>query len=205
MTVFTKPGAGSKRVFYAGVPQTGDEQVEGLFRANGYNLTLSVRNVTAAGLLFPPQHWHRAIYEQVVDLNRFEVRFMTVRHPVTRLLAAYGKDLSDVDGFQKWLRRVNLVFPINHSAMHNRLRPQVDFHHPGLTVFRYENGFNGSWAKRLSEEFELGFTAFDVPEAAAEDVDVRNVPSDVIGLATEFCHKNYGLDFQFFGYPEEAV
>ena len=88
---------GTKRILYIHVPKTGGTSVEDLLRSYGGDLTLySPRN---AGLPCVAQHFHGEVLRELLGLgnsvgNRadehgFDFIFMTVRHPISRLLSEY--------------------------------------------------------------------------------------------------------------------
>lgn len=195
-------------VFYVHVPKTGGTHVERLFEANGYQMTLWATRPWATGLVCSPQHFHRALWEPFADPAGFGVSFITVRHPVDRLLSKY-RDVRQVQGadieLEPWLRDTEVELARDPYVQDNHLRPQWEFHHPALVVFRQEDGLGPEWARALSDAHGLGFTVFDV--------ESRRPPRSAGGPVTtteqqallSFCDRFYGRDFATFGYRPDAA
>lgn len=199
MPIFTKDG--TSPVFYVHVPKTGGSYVERLFRANGYAIHLRMTTPRRKGLVVSPQHYHRALYEQLVYIDDFKCRFMTVRHPVKRLVSAFMMRESDNDRFPAWLRLVEKRLAKNPYAYDNHMRPQVAFHHPSLAVFRQEEGLGEDWARALAERYRLPMTVLEVPRTLDKSTKREPLSGRHMDLAVRFCRKAFAEDFEAFGYP----
>ena len=191
-------------VFYAHVPKTGGTYIEDLFRENGYRVHLWKGRPHEIGLSTPPQHYHRALFENLVSFDTFAGSFLTVRNPIDRFLSEYRNQLQRGLTVQEWATYVERNIGNNPSMHHNHLRPQVDFLHPKLDVFRQEDGFGVDWAGSISDRWNLGFSSLECEQrrdtsSTAPELD----PSD-LERVIEMCAKLYAADFNEFGYTPEA-
>lgn len=199
MPIFTR--AEAPIVFYAHVPKTGGASIEKLFVRNGFSIFFKKTRPRRYALTVSPQHYHREIYERLVDLDACGLRFITVRHPVTRLTSEFMMREDDNDRFPDWLERARRRYARDTSTFDNHLRPQVDFHHPKLTVHKQEDGFGEGWAQALSEVNGLGFTVFSVARQNDSKGRRETFSSAYVDMAVAFCKKAYPDDFEVFGYP----
>lgn len=198
MPIFTKDG--TPPVFYVHVPKTAGTYVKFLFRANGYATHLNNTTPRRLGLVVSPQHYHRAIYEQLVRIDDFKCRFLTVRHPTKRLVSEFMMRESDNDRFPSWLRLAKKRLAKNPYAFDNHMRPQVAFYHPSLAVFRQEEGLGEEWARALSERFDLPLNVFQVPRRNDKSTGREPLSGRHMDLAVRFCKKVFADDFEAFGY-----
>lgn len=195
-------------ILYVHVPKTSGTHIEQLFQANGYRMTLWASRPWTLGLACSPQHFHRAIWEPFADPTGFGLSFITVRHPVDRLISKY-RELQRIEAtelaLEPWLTETARELAEDLYLQDNHLRPQSEFHHPELVVFRQEDGFGPDWASLLSGAHELGFTIFDVesrrrpPPAAAPPTPVERQ------ALLAFCDHFYASDFDTFGYRPDAA
>lgn len=205
MPVFTNKS--ETKVLYVHVPRTGGTYIEALFKTNGYEMALWSPRPKKFGMVCAAQYFHRDLYRPLVDIDAFAFRFMTVRHPLDRLLSQYrhAKRRRAV-ALMEWLDMVERELPGNPYLIDNHLRPQHEFVDPAVQIFRQEDRFDSAWARLVSDEYDLGFTRFEVPvmrETGSKQAALTQDQQDrLIALADRF----YAEDYARFGYrPEDAA
>ncbi|WP_425003632.1 sulfotransferase family 2 domain-containing protein [Mycolicibacterium sp. S3B2] len=163
---------GGKNILYIHVPKTGGTSVEKLMRS--YGGVLWSYSPRRKGLPCTPQHFHSELLATAFGATAdesgrehpFDFVFMTVRHPVKRLLSEYryqrtlGEE-SDIPlllkdrfasarfsgparmlSFDLWCRYAVARFGRNSYFADNHLRPQSDFDIWDASVFRLEDGLD---------------------------------------------------------------
>ncbi len=191
----------NRLVFFAHTPKTGGTYVENLFKANRYEECLSFSKPWRFGMKISPQHYHREIYEKIIDFDRIDFSFMTVRHPYDRFMSELRYQLlkhkSDVCDL---VRAAEDRFKNNPCALDNHLRPQIDFFHPNLKIFKIETGLGKSWAQEVSRRFQLGFNIFEVNIPLVTSSNKIVMTPESVKAVKSFCQRYYKNDFLFFDY-----
>lgn len=205
MPIFHKPG--EPPVFFAHVPRTGGTYIGTLFGRNGYESLLSDGRSRKVGLDVSLRHLDRSAFGPLIRPMSFKLSFMTVRHPVDRLLSVYRHRLgrSAHTGLAEWLRQAEDGLALDPHCMDNHLRPQVEFRAEAFLVFRQEDGFDAGWARALSLDHGLGFGTFEV---RAGKEGAAHAPAPTSGEARAllgFCARHYAADFAAFGYDPDAA
>jgi len=198
MPVFTKD---ERNILYIHVPKTGGSTIEGLMRANGFEQSF-VRTKHSAlfkVLLSSPQHYHAQMLEAVLDVARFDYIFMTVRHPLNRLISEYRmrtEAREDPPNPNQWMRRALEQATKNPFHLDNHMRPQAQFRVEGADVFRQEDGFDAAWVETLSAR--MGMTL----EPHLEDrlVSSARAPLKLGPRTRAEVARFYGADYAAFGY-----
>ncbi len=112
MPIFTK---NKIHILYVHIPKTGGSSVEGLFKKNKWQLSYLDKGGKKGGKpdslnsirQCSPQHMHLEMLQTIFDLEKIDYIFMTVRHPVDRLISEYRmrkgsqKGLTLADWFDK--------------------------------------------------------------------------------------------------------
>jgi len=101
---------GSYRILFIHVPKAGGTSIEAFFEANGFKTAYLDRGGSPESLnavrRCSPQHMHAALLEALFDPDMFDYVFMTVRHPVRRLLSKVVMELgaaASVTRLEQWI------------------------------------------------------------------------------------------------------
>ena len=191
------------RVLYIHVPKTGGTSVEMFFEKNGFDaafLDRGGRNSLTPVLKCAPQHMHAAQLREILHLPGFSYRFMTVRHPVTRLVSEYRMRAvvqAHIAPVDEWVAYVLDTYPRNPFMNDNHIRPQSEFWLPDCDVFRQEDGFGPAWAEQIAARIGCTFAVREVDVAMRFDAAPKVQPSaDSMRRIRDF----YARDFELFGY-----
>jgi hypothetical protein len=202
MPVFFK---GTRRILFIHVPKAGGTSIEAYFEANGFTTAYLDRGESPESLngvrRCSPQHMHAALLQMLFNPDLFDYVFMTVRHPISRLLSKFVMETGETESvtrLEDWiLRDFSKVFA-DPSYMDNHLRPQCDFLLPQAKVFKLEDGFGEDFVGRLQSE-----SGFELPQAIGREMhaclgkpDFNLVRSAIRDLITTY----YARDFTTFGY-----
>ncbi|WP_172329199.1 sulfotransferase family 2 domain-containing protein [Mangrovicoccus sp. HB161399] len=195
MTVLT----GAKSVFYAHVPKTGGTYVEDLFVLNGYRRGFWCASRAKNGLRTSFQHFDRQLYESCIDFAAMDFCFITVRHPVDRLLSEYRNSGNGQD-IAGWLRKLGNALDADPYFLDNHFRPQVDFYLPPMAVFRQEDRYDAAWARAFDASHGLGFEVFETERKLDTQAKARPLSPAEADAVAGFCRSRYQADFEVFGY-----
>jgi hypothetical protein len=162
------------------------------------------RRITPDSLLTvmrcPPQHMHAEMLLALFNIANFHFVFMTVRHPVARLVSEYrmrATDNPDIAKFDAWLDASLAARARDPFALDNHLRPQAEFWLPGCTVFRLEETFDAAFIARLIAGIGCTFEDRRVPTEMHNRLGPATVPSDA---SRKRIAEVYRRDFELFGY-----
>lgn len=203
MPVFFK---GRKRVLFIHVPKAGGTSIEAFFEANGFSSFYLDRGESVESLnsvrTCSPQHMHAELLRKTFKLEKFDYVFMTVRHPIRRLLSKFAMEFPracTVPMLEDWaFREFPNVF-LNPTYMDNHLRPQCDFLVPEADIFKLEDGFGENLVARLEERTGLDFPVRTVPREMSAIVDLPDFNTTHPGLR-RMVHTYYARDFERFEY-----
>jgi hypothetical protein len=198
----------TKRVLFIHTPKTGGTSIEFFFERNGFKTHYLDRGLGADSLnpvrRSSPQHMHAAVLDMLFDTTKFDFVFMTVRHPLGRLVSQYKMETDTaraIAPFEKWVLQ-SLAGVISDAAYKdNHLRPQNDFWLPGAAICKLEDGFGEHFVARLEDGIGMKFTERNVgrdmlSHGAAPDFAAVSAP--VVDLVRAY----YRQDFTRFGYKE---
>lgn len=187
-----------KQVLFIHVPKTGGSSIEARLAQFG-SVQLGARDLRTS---FPcsPQHFHRALLEQLFRASDFDWAFMVVRHPVSRIVSQYQYQtrkrrlLRPALPFSSWLRKALLMRRMNPYLRDNHMRPQHEFEAFGAEVFRYEDG--------LEAPLEAFGRAVGVPAEGALDRHKQSAPANVEPSTADvrLIRRAYAEDFERYGY-----
>lgn len=189
-------------VFYSHVPKTGGTTVEQFFHQNGFqvrDLDMGGRNSLNRLRHCSPQHTEAARVRSLYRIEAFDYVFMTVRHPIDRLVSefAYRTRGKDVD-INTWVPRALTAYRKDPYVLDNHLRPQWEFILPGCEIFYQETGYTHHWAATVADR--LGVEMHSTPgmvNASGSKAQNRYGMSEEIA---EMARKFYDLDFRLLGY-----
>jgi hypothetical protein len=209
MPVFLK---GDKRVLFIHVPKAGGTSIEAFFDANGFKTFYLDRGGSPESLnparTCSPQHMAGDLLRALFDLGKFDFVFMTVRHPVQRLLSKFVMETgerSSIERLETWIAEDFSPVLRNPGHMDNHLRPQVDFLVNEARIFRLEDGFDTALMTALRRA--VG-NVFPVPgvghemRASAGAPDFARIHHALRAVVLNY----YAKDFVTFGYerPDSA-
>ena len=205
MPIFHKDG---KFLLYVHIPKTGGSYIENFFFKNGYDVGMLDRGLHKPFFnkvrLVSPQHMHAELLEATLDLTAFDLVFMSVRHPVSRLLSEYRMRLDPANpvDFNDWFADMYEQYLLDPFVSDNHLRPQHEFVLESAHVFKQEEGFDAAWADRLEAEFGLEFHS---KEFARSETSQHKIPfsksTDQISAENKSkILELYQKDFDLFGY-----
>jgi len=203
MPVFFRDGV---RVLYIHVPKTGGTAIEMFFENNGFGTAYLDRGGNPGDLnptrRCSPQHMDAATLARVFRLAAFDHVFMTVRHPIDRILSEYRmrvferRDLPDVNA---WIRQTLRRYDDDPWMMDNHIRPQAEFWLPQADVFRQEDGFGADWIERISGRIPCAFEQRATEVAMKFDVKAAE-RSDLDAASLDALRRFYDADYRLFGY-----
>lgn len=152
-----------KVVLFVHVPKAGGSTIERCFREaeweefylhNPGDHPDALRRVHRCN----PQHWHAKMIKPLFWNKRFDVSFMTVRHPMSRLCSEYGMrntnaSVHDVDAFLQWMEDTFERHEKNPFVLDNHIRPQKEFLLEDARWFKLEEGLE-SIIQRVAEALD---------------------------------------------------
>jgi hypothetical protein len=141
----------------------------------------------------------------MLKVEAFDYVFMTVRHPVARIVSEYGmrhqdREARSTEGFSSWLNTTLDRYGRNPFLCDNHIRPQIDFMIPGCDVYKQEDKFDAAWVDHLADRLGTSLV-----KSASMGQRLANshagekfslLPSDLNRLEAF-----YAADFDAFGYP----
>lgn len=195
---FKDPGLA---VFYVHVPKTGGTYVERLFQANEFRKLFWFGRPHLAGMKVAPQHWHREIWEQLLDVSKMEFAFATVRHPLDRLYSEYKhQGRSGYVPVPQWIDKVKRQFDLNPMCFDNHVRPQVDFLADGFEIYRMEDGLDKAWARTINRNHSLNMKKLEITRRNVAKADPPQLSKADREALIEFCKSFYETDLRELGY-----
>jgi hypothetical protein len=188
-----------KMVLFSHVPKAGGTSVE--LSLDQYNIGFLNRKFR--GEFFPcsPQHFHKTMIDLIIDTNKIQYIFMTVRHPMSRIISEYRWNVEYFnlkENFNSWGMEMLLRYKNNNFINDNHFRPMVEFLHPNTEVFRLEDGLDVLFS-RLRALFPTSNISQKVPIAMKSSNNISVIPSLEFGKMVK---KIYAEDFEKFGYHE---
>jgi len=207
MPIFSREG---RNLLFVHVPKTGGSTIERIFKRSGWTTYFLETRATGADL-FPlrrcsPQHYQAELLRELIDVSRFDVRFMIVRDPVARFRSEYlmrnTKDpRTDAASVEAWADRAFTRYRTNPYVFDNHLRPQHEFRLDGVTVHRLEDGMEAvmedlNTRLQLDLDPKIPHTMHSSKRAGVSSSAVELSPS-LVDRLTEF----YARDYEELGYP----
>jgi len=203
MPIFTKD---NKHFLFVHIPKTGGTSMEKLFHRSGWSI--SYVDFGGQGSLNPlrhcsPQHMHREILQSQFALNKFDEIFMMVRNPYDRFCSEYcWANQSNVGAppLEVWAKRAFEAYAGNNYILDNHLRPQSEFHIPGATVYKLEQGFDAI-IRDLEKRHNIKLVNEDIRELSRSSIRGSS-HSEIKPDQTvkRLINRHYREDFKRFDY-----
>lgn len=186
-------------IYFAHIPKTGGSSVEfalreaGAARALHFHKRLGFTSSTI-------QHMHAEVYSRLVPADFYDYGLAVIRHPLSRLVSEYKWRIQLGQAklkFDPWVVRHLALFRSNPYVLDNHIRPQVEFLHSSIEVFRFEDGIASALEAGARA---LGLSGVDLGthRRAGDPLEVSWAAS-TRQLALEFYHR----DFVELGYDPE--
>ncbi len=205
MPIFTKNNI---YILYVHVPKTGGSSIEAMLRRNKWDQFYFDGGKNPGNLnkirLCSPQHMHLEMLQKVFNFEKIDYAFMTVRHPVDRLISEYRmkrgsrKEVT----LASWLDSALADYTKNPFCFDNHLRPQSDFWHSSFRVFKLENGYS-EIIKELELKLDISFNNSNVPHIMHRDKIEGKIDKKIVNIDHELRNKIklfYQKDFDMFDY-----
>ncbi|WND03200.1 sulfotransferase family 2 domain-containing protein [Temperatibacter marinus] len=199
MPIFTR---NNSKIFFVHIPKTGGTYVEDLFRANGFQVHFWKPRRLLPVEAISQQHYHLDILKNIFYMESFDYKFVTVRHPVKRLISEYKMRNPDQEvEINSWIDDTLDQASQDPSYLDNHLRPQHEFHQEGIDIFKQEDGFDAAWASRLEAAIQT-----DLPHKLVKrrrdnrDFHQSFDPSQLEQRVLEKIKSYYQKDFDYFDY-----
>jgi len=195
------------RILYVHTPKTGGTSIEKFFADNGFHVAMLDRggaNSLLTVLKCPPQHMHAAMLSDLLHMGGFAYRFMTVRHPIARIVSEYVMRAAEqpwIEPFDGWVAHILRAYEADNLVLDNHIRPQSDFLLPGCEVFRLEDGLGPAWVDTLAERTLCEFTHRRVGREMRFGASRPPVPDHA---TRQRLAAFYARDFAQFGYDPAA-
>jgi hypothetical protein len=201
MPLFVK---GAVSVLYIHVPKTGGTSIEQMFVANGFRSEFLDDRPGRSFNRYrrcSPQHLHAQPLLMLLRPVRISFIFMTVRHPISRILSEYKMQIRVAKQplpLVRWVDQIMKAYVEDPYHTDNHFRPQHEFLIPGCDVFRQEKGFGPVFLERLAERTGVAFAGAEVAHHNRDegvDVDEGEI-ENIRPIVRQF----YREDFTTFGY-----
>ena len=196
-------------MLFVHIPKAAGSTIERVFKRSGWKMDLYETWKTHPRLMAvrrcSPQHYHAAVLQELLALDRFDATFTVTREPISRFRSEYlmRNHLDprvDAGSLDDWAARVLASREQDPYTLDNHLRPQHEFLVPGACVYRLEQGVD-EIIKDLDHRFGLGLNA-NVPRAL-HSTKRAGVPSEHVEVSPaleESLRDLYARDFELFGY-----
>ena len=205
--IFTRD---ERALLFVHVPKTGGTTIERMLMRAGWEVGFRATPHTHPASIrlhrVSPQHYHAALLEQTLRIDRFESTFLVVRDPLARFRSEYAmrnkrhEAAGSAAHVEEWTRSVARRLARNPCVLDNHLRPQHEFLVPGARVFRLEEGMD-SIVRTLDADLGLGLAA-DVPTHLRSGADGRISSGQVEtnAFVEGWVREHYARDYAELGY-----
>ena len=135
-----------KKIFYSHIPKTGGTSIIKLFYDNFKpNIFYFRESKICDAFIFPTQHMHAKIFNEIINFKKITYAFTIVRHPIDRIVSEYyhaNKYNNKPENINDWFNEIYLELLQNSSIYGNHFRKQTEFVNEKIKVFKFEDGFN---------------------------------------------------------------
>lgn len=153
-----------------------------------------------------PQHQHAELLKSNLRLERFELIFTVVRHPVARLRSEYlwrnrkkENIRLDTSAVESWAANAFARFQQDPYIWDNHLRPQAEFLLHNTHVIHFEQGLAKA-INQLSSDFELGIKSTGTARSGEQETGLSSSDVPVSERLRSRITTFYRSDFQAFNY-----
>ena len=205
--------SGSSRipVAHLQIPKTGGSSIANYFQ---YKLDAQMFFGTEMKpirplLRCPPQHYHFALLNELVALDKTAVGFCVVRNPLDRIESDYVWAMTNSPkrnrtlDFDGWVADVFARYERNPYVLANHIRPQHEFIGPAISaIFKYEDGLDAA----LTEVLRMAGVTPEEPvklehvNARVQSADATSLSTGMSGATRDKIIRFYERDFTVFGY-----
>lgn len=197
-----------KFILYVHVPKTGGSFVENFFHRNGFGIAYIDRGMRKPDFnevrVVSPQHMHAEMLAWTFDLSKFSSIFLTVRHPLARLLSEYRMrlDTKEPIDFNEWFEDIYAQYLDDPFVNDNHIRPQHEFMVEGALVYRQEDKFDAKWADLVEKDLSVHFPkrVFSVSESSHRKKPFSRGTDAITKTNQDKILSLYERDFSMFGY-----
>lgn len=204
-------GSSMAAIVHPHIPKTGGSSIANYFQ---YKLDAQMYFGTEMQAIrplmkCPPQHYHYEILNELILLNKADVGFCIVRHPIARIESDYVWAMTKTPmrnrllDFDSWVTAVFKRYEQNPYVLGNHIRPQHEFTGPAITsIFKFEDGLDAAIKQVLqlagiSPDDPVELDRLNTRTQSAESASLRVEMSDA---TREKIIKFYERDFRTFGY-----
>lgn len=196
-------------VLFIHVPKAGGTSIERHLRASGFDIEYHDPHVGQNSMndlrRCSPQHMHGDLLNMVFRLDKFDLIFMVVRHPLARFkseLAMQSDDILTAPQREVDIRAKSVLddFDNDPFSYDNHLRPQREYQVDNCVVYRLEDGLD-ILSKDISTR--LGIRLSRKTPWARRRKDLAGRSSEQITFSREVesrIRTTYAQDFSAFGY-----
>lgn len=188
----------SRKLFMSHIPKTGGESILNLLKNNNVNISLQ------SGYIKPCSYQHRhkddPFLKEVLDNEKVDFSFCVIRTPLDRIKSEYrfvrsnpyinrGNTTINSEDFHNFVVEMFKEYEKNNYVADNHIRPQIDFIHEGMKVYRF-----GEWdavIKDLSDYLNLKNTK--LPHSNLFSRKEWSVKDETIELIKNFYVEDYKL------------
>lgn len=188
-----------RTVFFVHIPKTGGTSIE--------NTLAGVGQIALHRKPFPdwvpPQHWHAEIHSITVPTEFYDIGFLVCRNPYARLVSEFRhrarKDSVRAEGFDRWAATILDRYSRDPYMLYNHIRPQSEFHSPGIEIHRFEDGL-----QTVIDRITCFCGLPQPPQMRRDNVSPRLTVEMSRATATRIA-SFYAADFDHFEYDPAAL
>jgi hypothetical protein len=201
MPLFVKQ---TKAVLYVHVPKTGGSSVEQCLVANSFRTEFLDGGAKVSFNRYrvcSPQHMHAELLLALLLPQTIDYMFMTVRHPLARLVSEYRmrrRVAEEALPLDAWVESTFDHYARNPYLHDNHIRPQSAFLIPGCEVFKLEDRLGARLLSRIEDRTGLTLEHRVIGRANTDDGEA--VAAAEIAKVEPRVRAFYRQDYEAFGY-----